>query len=75
MVVPQRASAFSIAWEGGDAIVYYELLDNVVSLDLGFGARFDWLQRILPSAQVLWAILLVVGGAWLVWRTVRRSRS
>ncbi len=22
---------------------------------LGFGACFDWLQRILPSAQVVWA--------------------
>ena len=42
---------------------------------LGFGARFDWLQRILPSAQVLWAGLLVIGGGFLVWRTVSRSRS
>jgi outer membrane protein len=24
----------------GDAIVYYEVLDNIVSLDLGFGARY-----------------------------------
>lgn len=41
---------------------------------LGFGARFDWLQRILPSAQVIWAVLFLAGGAFLVWRTVARSR-
>jgi hypothetical protein len=42
---------------------------------LGFGARFDWLQRLLPRAQVIWAILLLVGGGYLVWRTVRRPRA
>lgn len=42
---------------------------------LGFGARFDWLQRILPSAQVLWAGLLLAGGAFLVYRTVSASRK
>ncbi len=42
---------------------------------LGFGARFDWLKEILPSAQVVWAVLLLVGGGYLVWRTVGKSRS
>jgi hypothetical protein len=42
---------------------------------LGFGARFDWLQRILPSAQVVWAALFVIGGGYLVWRAVARSRG
>jgi len=42
---------------------------------LGFGARFDWLARILPSAQVVWALLLLVGGGYLVWRFVARSRE
>ncbi|MEM7355968.1 MAG: hypothetical protein AAF657_34445 [Acidobacteriota bacterium] len=41
---------------------------------LGYGARFDWLQSILPSAQVVWAVLLLIGGAFLVWRTVLRSK-
>jgi len=41
---------------------------------LGFAARFDWLLRILPSAQVVWAVLLLGGGAYLVWRTISRAR-
>ena len=41
---------------------------------LGFGARFDWLKRILPSAQVIWAVLFLVGGAYLVWKTVAHKR-
>lgn len=39
---------------------------------LGFGARFDWLRDVLPSAQVVWAVLLVVGGGFLVWRALAR---
>lgn len=42
---------------------------------LGFGARFDWLKEILPSAQVVWAVLLLVCGGYLVWRTVGKSRG
>ena len=42
---------------------------------VGFAARFDVLQRILPSAQVVWAILLVLGGGYLVWRAVARNRG
>ena len=41
---------------------------------LGFGARFDWLQRILPSAQVVWAVVLLAGGTFLVWRYVAQQR-
>jgi hypothetical protein len=41
---------------------------------LGFAARFDWLQRILPSAQVIWAVLFLVGGAYLVWKTVAQKQ-
>lgn len=42
---------------------------------LGFGARFEWLQRILPSAQVLWAALFLAGGGFLVYRTIVASRK
>lgn len=42
---------------------------------LGFGARFDFLQKILPSAQVIWALLFLVGGAFLVWRYVIRAKQ
>lgn len=40
---------------------------------VGFGARFDWLKEILPSAQIVWAVLLLICGGYLVWRTVGRS--
>lgn len=42
---------------------------------LGFAARFDWLLKILPSAQVVWAVLLLAGGGYLVWRTISRARQ
>lgn len=42
---------------------------------LGFAARFDWLLRILPSAQVVWAVLLLAGGGYLVWRTISKARQ
>ena len=42
---------------------------------IGFGARFDFLQKILPSAQVIWAVLFLLGGAWLVWRYIIRAKS
>ncbi len=41
---------------------------------VGFAARFDWLQRILPSAQVVWAVLLLAGGGFLVWRNVIKAK-
>ena len=41
---------------------------------VGFGARFDVLRRILPSAQVIWAVLLLAGGGYLVWRTVAQMK-
>lgn len=48
----------------------------LVALGLvGFTARFDWLRRLMPSAQVLWAGLLVLVGGYLVWRTVARGRK
>lgn len=38
---------------------------------MGFGARFEWLKALLPSAQVFWAILLVLGGGYLVYHYSR----
>lgn len=40
---------------------------------LGFGARFQWLQELLPSVQVVWAAVLLIGGAALLWRVLRPS--
>ncbi len=42
---------------------------------LGFAARFDWLERLLPSAQIIWAVLLLVCGGYLVVRFARSSRG
>ena len=42
---------------------------------VGFAARFDVLKRLLPSAQVIWAILLVVAGGYMVWRAIARARA
>lgn len=47
----------------------------LVALGLvGFTARFDWLRRIMPSAQVLWAGLLLIVGGYMVWRALAQGR-
>ncbi len=42
---------------------------------MGFAARFDILKRILPSAQVLWAVLLLAGGGFLVYRALASNKG
>ena len=42
---------------------------------MGFGARFDILRRILPSAQVLWAVLLLAGGGFLIYRALAGNKA
>lgn len=42
---------------------------------MGFMARFDILKKIIPSAQILWAVLLLGVGGYLVFRAVRRMQS
>lgn len=37
----------------------------------GFLLRFEKLREILPTAQILWAVLLLLAGGYLVWRTFR----
>lgn len=39
---------------------------------LGLAARYDVFERILPSAQVVWAVLLLAAGALLVWSNLRQ---
>lgn len=39
----------------------------------GFLLRFEKLREILPTAQMLWAVLLLVAGGYLVWRTFWRK--
>lgn len=41
---------------------------------LGYAARFDVLLRILPSAQVVWAMVLLIGGGLLIWKTLAAKR-
>lgn len=41
---------------------------------MGYAARFDFLKKILPSAQIFWAILLVFGGIYLVWRAISQAK-
>ncbi|MEM7481248.1 MAG: hypothetical protein AAF481_08750 [Acidobacteriota bacterium] len=40
----------------------------------GFAARFDWLERLLPSPVIFWAVLLLVVGLFMIWRAVRSNR-
>ncbi len=54
-----------------------EVIAGLILLAIGllsFGARFEILKRALPSAQVIWAVMLVVGGGYLAWRAIAKSR-
>ncbi len=68
--------AFLVTWladgRRDDNMVIASLVLVGIGL-LGFGARFDWLQKILPSAQVVWAAILLAGGGFLVWRAVAKK--
>lgn len=66
--------AFLAAWLAGGRKSQGLLVAGIVFAALGvlgFGARFEWLQAILPSAQIVWAILLLVGGGLILWRVFR----
>jgi len=52
-----------------------QLVSGTVLLALGlvgFAARFEFLRELLPSAQLVWAILLLLGGGALLWSNLRR---
>jgi hypothetical protein len=42
---------------------------------LGYAARFDWLKRLLPSAQFVWAVMFLSLGGYLIWRAIARARN
>ncbi len=69
--------AMAVTWLAGgrknDNLVIAAGVLVVLGL-LGFAARFEWLLRILPSAQVVWALVLLAGGGYLVWRTIAKAR-
>ena len=68
--------AFLTAWAAGGRKDSGPLVIGTVFLGLGiagFIARFDVLRRILPSAQVVWAVLLIVGSGILLWRAFTRK--
>ena len=69
--------AFLVTWFAGPRKKDNLAIAGAVLLGLGimgFMARYDVLQRILPSAQVLWAVLLLLGGGYLVWRALVQAR-
>lgn len=39
---------------------------------VGFAARFEFLRELLPSAQLVWAVLLLFAGVALLWTNLRR---
>ncbi|MEM7050304.1 MAG: hypothetical protein AAF604_11630 [Acidobacteriota bacterium] len=40
-----------------------------------FASRYDWLERILPSPIVFWAVLLLALGLYMIWRAFRKDRG
>jgi hypothetical protein len=42
---------------------------------LGFAARYPVILNILPSAQIVWALALVVGGGLALWRVLATRGS
>ncbi len=77
--LPSFPTIFGLAWlatwlVGGRRSTNL-FVAGIVSFALGlvgFGARFDVLQRILPSAQIIWAVMFLAVGGYLIWRVARR---
>ena len=68
--------AFLAAWLAGRRASQGLLVAGILFLALGvlgFAARFEFLQRLLPSAQLVWAALLLIAGALILWRVFRPS--
>ena len=66
---------FLTTWLAGGRRESGTMLAGLVLLALGlmgYAARFDVLQRIIPSAQIIWAFVLLLGGGLLIWKTVAR---
>lgn len=67
--------ALLVTWGAGRARHNAPLVSGVVLLALGlagFVARFEFLRQLLPSAQIVWAVLLLLGGGALLWANLRR---
>jgi predicted permease len=77
--LPSFPTIFGLAWlatwfvEGRRSTNLFVAGVSSLALGLvGFGARFDVLQRILPSAQIIWAVMFLAVGGYLIWRVARR---
>ncbi|MCB1054807.1 MAG: hypothetical protein KDD11_04755 [Acidobacteria bacterium] len=67
-------AAFLAAWIADGFETSGFLVAGLVGVGLGltfYGFHYDWLARILPSPAVLWGILLLILGAFLLWRNFR----
>jgi hypothetical protein len=42
---------------------------------VGFVARYPAIRELLPSAQLLWALLLLGGGGFALWRLLSARRA
>ena len=64
-------------WFGGNRTPPFLVL-GVVGVALGatfYVDNFAWLERLMPPPALVWGVLLLVLGGYLVWRSVRRSRG
>lgn len=68
--------AVLLTWWLSDARRTGLLVTGVVALGLGLtglAIQFEAFREMLPPAQMVWAVLLLVAGGLLLWRTFRSS--
>jgi hypothetical protein len=70
--------AFLAAWLAGGRARGDLLVVGIVFAALGllgFVLRYPALRDILPSSELVWSLVLLFGGGWVLWRLFRGERA
>lgn len=68
-------AGFFATWLAGSRKTPY-LVVGLLGLALGVTSgigRFEWLARVLPAPGVIWGVLLLALGVYLLWKNLRRG--
>ncbi len=68
--------AFLATWVAGKMSQPPYLILALIGMGLGltgFSAHFDWLEKLMPPAAVVWGVALLGIGGLFIWRSMKKS--